>query len=319
MIHVPLITPFGPDGQVDTAALERLAHKVLDDGAAGLVALGTTGEPAALDDEERAEVAAVAGRVCREHGAFLTVGIGAAGTRRAARELDALATLAVLPDAALVTVPSFVRPGEVGVLAHFRSLAATTPVPLLAYHVPYRTAQPLSARTLLSLAAIPGVAGMKYAPGALDADTTSLLSALPPGEARDPHARGVFGRDDGFTVLAGDDALAPALLALGAHGGILASAHVATRHWARLAAAPTAPVARPLGHRLAALATALFSEPNPTVLKAVLHAQNRIATPDVRLPLLPASTASRDAALAALTALDDLDVFAAVSRGLTPA
>ncbi|MEE4545749.1 dihydrodipicolinate synthase family protein [Streptomyces sp. V4-01] len=316
MIHVPLITPFAPDGRLDTTALGRLAHELLDDGATGLVALGTTGEPAALDDDERAEVAAVVGRACRERGAFFTVGVGAAGTRRAAAELHALAALPVPPDAALVTVPSFVRPGEAGVLAHFRSLAATTSLPLLAYHVPYRTAQPLSAETLLALAAIPGVTGMKYAPGALDADTTALLSALPDIAARKPDAPGVFGQHDPFTVLAGDDVLAPALFALGAQGGILASGHLATRHWVRLAAAPTAPDAGILGHRLAALATALFSEPNPAVLKAVLHAQHRIPTPDVRLPLLPAASKNRDAALAALA---DLDVLPSAPSGVTPA
>jgi 4-hydroxy-tetrahydrodipicolinate synthase len=288
----------------------------------------------------------VTGRVCREHGASFTVGVFAAGTRRAVRELEALAALPVPPDAALVTVPPFVRPGEAGVLAHFRTLVAATSIPLLAYHVPHRTAQPLGAETLLALAAIPGVAGMKYAPGVLDADTAALLGAPAPaagedgldrdagvgghdrsgagaggalaraagdrtavevGAAQDPGDRGVFGRPGRFTVLAGDDALAPALLALGAHGGILASAHLATRQWVRLAADPLAPHARTLGHRLAGLANAVFSEPNPTVLKAVLHAQGRIPTPDVRLPLLPATAAGRDATLTALSALAALD------------
>lgn len=86
-------------------------------------------------------------------------------------------------------------------------------------------------------------------------------------------------------MLAGDDAFAPALFALGAQGGILASAHLVTGRWAELAETGD----RALGHRLSALAAAVFSEPNPAVVKAVLHAQGRIPTPDVRLPLLPAS------------------------------
>lgn len=295
MIHVPLITPFDAHGQVDAGALEALAHELLAQGAAGLVALGTTGEPAALDDEERALVCAVAGRVCRAHGARFTVGVGATGTRRAARELAALAGLPQPPDAALVSVPPFVRPGEAGVLAHFRALAAESPVPLLVYHVPQRTGQPLSAAALLALADVPGVVGVKYAAPVIDAEGVALLAAVREGagEGVRPGAAGAFG--GGFAVLAGDDVLAPALLALGARGAIAASAHVATSQWVALAAGRGHG-----GHALSTLAAALFREPNPAVIKAVLHASGRIPTPDVRLPLLPASAVAREAALAAL-------------------
>lgn len=307
MIHVPMITPFGPDGRVDAAALERLAHEVLDGGARGLVALGTTGEPASLDDAERTEVATVVGRACAERGARFTVGAGAGGTDRAARELAALAALPVRPDAALVTAPAFTRPGEAGALAHFRALAAASPVPLVAYHIPHRTGQELGVDALRDLAAIPGVTAMKYATGALDAAAVTLLADPPPD----------------FDLLSGDDVVAPAFLALGAPGAILATAHLATAQWCALAAAeagtgegtaaPGAPAegggtgaagARALGLRLAALATALFREPNPAVIKAVLHARGRIPTPDVRLPLLPASPQARDAALAALARVE---------------
>ncbi|WP_328915163.1 MULTISPECIES: dihydrodipicolinate synthase family protein [unclassified Streptomyces] len=269
MILVPLITPFGPDGQVALDALEELAREVLRDGAAGLVALGTTGEAAALDTEERAAVIAAVGRACRERGARFVVGVGAGDTRRAAADLAALATLPDVPDAALVTVPSFTRPGEAGVLAHFRALATSSPVPLLVYHIPVRTGQQLTARALRELAGIDGVTGVKYAAGGIDAGAVALLGERP----------------EGFEVLAGDDAFAPALFALGAQGGILASAHLVTGRWAELAETGD----RALGHRLSALAAAVFSEPNPAVVKAVLHAQGRIPTPDVRLPLLPAS------------------------------
>ncbi|WP_225848028.1 dihydrodipicolinate synthase family protein [Streptomyces sp. HPF1205] len=300
MIHVPLITPFGSDGRVAAAALEDLAHEVLADGAGGLVALGTTGEPAALDDGERAEVAAVVGRVCDERGARFVVGVGASGTRRAAAGLAALAALPVVPDAALVTVPSFLRPGEAGVVAHFRELAAASPVPLLVYHVPYRTAQPLSAAALAELAGIPGVAGVKYATGRVDGQTVELMGALP----------------DGFEVLAGDDVLAPALFALGAHGAVLASAHLATAAWAHLASGGgTGPDRAALGHRLAALAAAVFREPNPAVVKAVLHAQGRIPTPDVRLPLLPASREAFEDALGALDTLAGPDAYEGARAG----
>ncbi len=101
-------------------------------------------------------------------------------------------------------------------------------------------------------------------------------------------------------MLGGDDAFISPLLALGAHGGILASAHVATAEFVALVDAWHAGAterARALGHRLAALSGALFAAPNPTVVKGVLHAQGRIPTAGVRLPLLPAADGTVRAAL----------------------
>ncbi|NUS10601.1 MAG: 4-hydroxy-tetrahydrodipicolinate synthase [Streptomyces sp.] len=267
-LYVPLVTPFAADGGVAYDALEALARQLLADGAAGLVALGTTGEPESLDAAERAAVTELVGRVCREAGARFVAGIGHGG-RDGGTEPGAWP---VVPDALLATVPAFVRPGEAGVVAHFTRLAERSAVPLLVYHVPYRTGQPLTARALRELAAVPGVAGVKYAVGGIDAETVDLLGDRPAG----------------FEVLAGDDVFAPALLALGATGVIAASAHLDTAAWAELAATGD----RVLGHRLAARAAALFREPNPTVIKAALHAQGRIPTPGVRLPLLPAGADS---------------------------
>ncbi|KJY44485.1 dihydrodipicolinate synthase [Streptomyces sp. NRRL S-444] len=291
-IHVPLVTPFTRAGDVAADALEALAHAVLDEGATGIVALGTTGEPAALDEAERDLVTDVCARVCRERGAMLTVGAGASGTRAAEATL---ARLARWPEvrAALVTVPSFVRPAAAGVLAHFARLAEVSPVPLVVYHIPYRTGQPLDVAALRALGELPGVAGMKYAGGGIGEEAVALLGRPPAG----------------FSVLAGDDVYLSPLLALGATGGILASAHVATARYTELMAAWRAgdvPRARALGHGLARLSAALFAEPNPAVVKAVLHARGRIPTPDVRLPLLPAGEEAVAAALVQLTELTRL-------------
>ncbi|MYT23531.1 4-hydroxy-tetrahydrodipicolinate synthase, partial [Streptomyces sp. SID7760] len=120
-IHVPLVTPFDSAGDVAADSLEALAHQVLDEGATGIVALGTTGEPAALDEAERDLVTGVCARVCRERGAMLTVGAGGSDTRATG---EALGRLARWPEvgAAMVTPPPFVRPGAAGVLAHFARL-----------------------------------------------------------------------------------------------------------------------------------------------------------------------------------------------------
>ncbi|WP_327046053.1 dihydrodipicolinate synthase family protein [Microbispora sp. NBC_01189] len=267
-LYVPLITPFDAEGAVALTALEALAHDVLDAGATGVVALGTTAEPASLTDGERRAVVDVVAGVCRARSAELLVGANTA---------EALTALRRRPEvtAALTLVPPFVRPGEAGVVAHFAALTAASPVPLVVYHVPYRTGQHLSAAAIRRLAGLPGVAGMKYAAGGIDAETVELLA--------DPPA--------GFAVLGGDDVVISPLLALGAHGGILASAHLGTARFADLITlwrSGDAAGARALGHRLAALSAALFAEPNPAVVKAVLHARGRVPAPCVRLPLLPA-------------------------------
>lgn len=268
-LYIPLITPFEASGEVALGALEVLARRLLADGATGLVALGTTGEPGALTDAEKRAVIEVAARVCRERSAPLVVG---AATAEALRQLGDHPEVV----AALTVVPPFVRPGEEGVLAYFAHLAEVSPVPLIAYDIPHRTGQYLPAGALRRLAAIPGIAGLKYSPGGINDDTIDLLA--------DPPA--------GFAILGGDDPYISPLLALGAHGGILASALVATADFARLITAWRAGdvlEARTLGHRLALLSLRLFAEPNPIGIKAVLHAQGSIPTSAVRLPLLAVS------------------------------
>jgi 4-hydroxy-tetrahydrodipicolinate synthase len=276
-VYVPLITPFDATGAVALAALEALAHEVLDAGASGIVALGTTAEPTSLNAAEQRGVVDVIARVCRERSAQLLVG---ASTVEAVKALRGRSEVT----AALSLVPPFLRPGEAGVIAHFAALAAAGPVPLVIYHVPYRTGQDLSADAVRRLADLAGVVGIKYAVGGIDTDTVELL-ADPPAD---------------FAVLGGDDAFISPLLALGAHGGILASAHLATARFVELVDAwhvGSAARARTLGHRLAAVSSAMFAEPNPTVIKAVLHAQGRIPTATVRLPLLPAGPGTVRAAL----------------------
>ncbi len=288
-LFVPLITPFTADGELAAGPLEALAHRVLDAGAAGLVALGTTAETPTLTSAERTAVLDVCAAACRDRGAPLIAGAGSNDTAASAR---ALAELARWPEvtAALSVVPYYSRPGEAGVLAHFSRLAAASPVPLVLYHIPYRTGQPVSWQAISQLGQLPGIAGVKHAAGGIDADTVQLMAARPAG----------------FSVLAGDDLFAPALLALGADGAIQASANVATGQFAAHVAAWLAgdlPAARALGHRLSRLCAALFAEPNPTVIKAVLHAAGQIPSPLVRLPLLPASAAATDAALSLLADL----------------
>lgn len=282
-VFVPLVTPFASDGSLAIGALQDLAHQVLDDGAAGIVALGTTAETATLDAAERRQVVDLCAKVCQEHEAVLLVGAGGNSTEASRAELAELANWPRI-GGALAAVPAYSRPGERGVVEHFRNLARQSPVPVVVYHIPYRTAQHLGSAALLEIAALPNVSGIKLATGGVDQQTIDLLGSCPPD----------------FAVLAGDDVYLSPMLALGARGGILASAQLATRRFADLVAAwhqGDLATARPLGHELARLSSAAFAEPNPTVIKGVLHALGRIPAARVRLPLLPAREESVRAVL----------------------
>ncbi|GGK33098.1 4-hydroxy-tetrahydrodipicolinate synthase [Nocardia camponoti] len=281
-LYVPLITPFTETGALDTASLEAHARRMLDSGAAGLVALGTTGEPATLTAAERAEVRTICAEICAERHAQLIVGAGGNAT---AQSISDIAALSPSVSAVLAVVPYYTRPSEEGVIAHFENLATASEFPLIVYHVPHRTGLTLSGTTLRTIAEIPNVVGFKHAVGGIDNATVELMAAQTSAQ-----------------VLSGDDRFIAPLLALGAQGAIAAVANLAPATYATMINAWLTgdfATGRALHHQLDPLAKAAFAEPNPTVIKAVLAARNEIATPHVRLPLLPASAeAARTARLA---------------------
>lgn len=284
-LWIPLITPFTVRGDVDLVALRSVATDVLHDGADGLVALGTTGEPTALDADERDAVVAVCAEVAAEHGAGLIVGAGTNDTRTTVARHQALAAVPGVT-ASLAVVPYYVRPSEGAVVTHLQYVAARSPVPVVAYNIPVRTGRGLGVGALLELAATPNVVGVKQAVSGVDLDTVDLLARAPAD----------------FAVLAGEDPYLWPLLRLGAAGSVTASAHLATAAFAALvsdARNGRADAARRGAAALLPLITALLAEPNPAVIKAVLHARGRIATPDVRMPLGPAT---RDATARACAA-----------------
>lgn len=266
-ILVPLITPFTDDDE-----LERHAQTVIDDGASGIVALGTTGEASSLNPDERSQVVDVCASVCRQRSVPLIVGAGSNNTRSTLTELETLAATAEV-DAALTVVPYYVRPSEDGVVAHFEFLADRSPIPLILYNVPYRTGQALGADAILRLVEHPNIVGIKQAVGAVDYDTARLIAARP----------------EQFSILAGEDALVSPLLAMGADGAILGTANVLTREFAALYdlwRAGHVERAQDVGDNLAEPALALMAAPNPVTIKSELHDLRRIGTPNVRLPLL---------------------------------
>lgn len=284
-VYVPVVTPFDGSGAVDVKALEDLAAACLTAGAAGIVALATTGEATSLDAGEQAAAVAACARACATFDASLIVGAGTNDTRTTIARHEALADVPNVA-ASLAVVPYYVRPSEAAIVAHFRSVAAASPVPVIIYNIPYRTGRGLGAGSLLELAATDNIIGVKQAVGSIDADTLTVLADQPPG----------------FSVLAGDDPFLFPLCLMGATGAIAASAHISTERFVAMidhALAGAVEEGRKLAEALLPLTLALFAEPSPAVIKGVLHAEGRIPTPDVRMPLANASPGAVEVALRA--------------------
>lgn len=266
-VWLPLVTPF-VDGKVDLASYRRLVERYIAEGVSGLFPLGTTGESPTLDDDEMDMIVAetvgvAAGRVP------VFVGIGGNATSKVLKTLKRLERHAF---AGIVSVcPYYNRPTQDGLRRHFTAIAEATDRPVLIYNIPYRTSVNLQNETLLALARLPNIVGVKDSAGSI-AQSLDLLATRP----------------DGFSVLTGEDALFFTMLANGADGGILAAAHLATGRFveiARLFAANDHRGARALWAPLATFIPKLFQEANPMPIKHCLWRQGLIASPECRLPL----------------------------------
>jgi 4-hydroxy-tetrahydrodipicolinate synthase len=287
-VWIPLITPFTVDGSVDVGAIERLCSEYLDAGVSGIVALGTTGEPTALDESEKHAVVDTCARVCAARGVPMIIGTGTNATSTTIAATRAIAGVPALA-AALVVVPYYVRPSEAGIIEHFKAVAAESPVPIVIYNIPYRTGRLLGSAALLELAATDNIVGVKQSVGAIDVDTLTVIRDAPRG----------------FHVLSGEDPLLYPLVLMGAYGGITASAHVCTSRFVEMVECGLAGKlddGRAHAEALLGVVQAGFVEPNPAVFKGVLHAQGRIASAALRLPMTAAAPASVEACLAAISA-----------------
>jgi len=285
-VWVPLITPFDAAGAVDLAAVKRLCEEYLTAGAAGIVACGTTGEPSSLDSGEKQAVLETISRVCTARGARIIVGTGTYDTRTTIAATQAAADLPGTVGA-LVVVPYYVRPSEAGIVEHYKAVAAASSIPIVLYNIPARSGRGLGTASLLELANTPNIAGVKQAVGSLDHSTLEVLAESPAG----------------FSVLGGDDSFHFPTVCMGGVGAICASAHVATERWVAMIECGLAGKledGRVHAEALLPIVAAGFAEPNPAVFKGALHAQGRIASPNVRLPQMNASPASVDALLAAI-------------------
>ncbi len=276
-LSAALVTPMHPDGSLDLASLRQHAGRLVEEGVDVLMPCGTTGESATLDEDEQRRVIATcieaaAGRVPVFAGAGSNSTARSRSLARAAREEGASGLL-------LVT-PYYNRPSQEGLYRHFAEVTeAGGGLPVVLYNVPNRTGVNLLPETVFRLAELPGVIGVKEASGDLD----QIMSLI-------------LGRPEGFLVLAGDDAIALAVMALGGDGVVSV---VANQVPARMKAFVTAALAgriveaRKAHYALLPLMRANFVETNPVPVKTALHLMGRME-PHVRGPLAPLAPASLD-------------------------
>ena len=264
---VALITPMHEDGSVDEDSLRRLVDFHVEQGTSAIVAVGTTGESATLDEDEhcaviRLVVGFAAGRIP------VIAGTGANSTTEAI-SLTRCASQAGA-DAALLVTPYYNKPTQEGLYLHHKAVAEAVDIPQILYNVPGRTACDMLPETVARLAQIPNIVGIKEATGDLE-----RLARL----------RELCG--DGFDLFSGDDSTACEFMLNGGHGDISVTANVAPGLMRQMCAAALAgrrDEALAINARLEPLHRDLFVESNPIPVKWAV-AQMGLSPQGIRLPL----------------------------------
>ncbi|MBI4290149.1 MAG: 4-hydroxy-tetrahydrodipicolinate synthase [Betaproteobacteria bacterium] len=268
---VAIVTPMHDDGGLDLARFKALIDWHIAEGTDGIVVVGTTGESPTVDFDEHKDLI----RVAVEHAAGRIPVIAGTGANSTAEAIE-LAESAKKSgaNASLSVVPYYNKPTQEGLYRHFRTIAEAVNMPHIVYNVPGRTVADISNETVLRLAQIPNITGLKDATGNLERGA-DLLRKVPKG----------------FAVFSGDDATGLPLMLLGAHGVISVTANVAPRLMHEMCAAALAGElrsAREAHFRLMPLHQKLFVEANPIPVKWAA-AQMGLIGMGVRLPLTPLS------------------------------
>jgi 4-hydroxy-tetrahydrodipicolinate synthase len=284
-----MCTPFTEDGQVDYAAAQRLARLLVADGSDGMVVAGTTGESPTLTDGEKIDLLRAVKEAIPGHS--VVVGTGGNDTRHSL-ELSERAVHAGA-DALLVVVPYYNKPTQEGMYQHFKAVAGVGPV--IMYNIQSRTGTNMTAQTTLRCAAEPSVIGVKEASGNIE--QMGLICAAAP---------------DGFRVWSGDDGFTLPLLAVGGHGVIAVTSHLAGTAFKAMIESylegRTEAASRIHQRLLPLIGTLMTAASNPIPIKTAL---NRLGFPagPFRLPLTSMDDAAAEKVMAAVRAAGDLVTF----------
>ena len=272
---VALVTPMQPDGSVDYDALRRLIDWHIAEGTDCVGVVGTTGESPTVSVEEHCEII----RVAVEHAkGRVPVMAGAGGnSTQEAIELSRYAKK-VGADCTLSVVPYYNKPSQEGIYQHFRTIAETVDIPMVLYNVPGRTVADMQVDTVLRLAQVPGIVGIKEATGEIDR-AAWLIKQAPKG----------------FSIYSGDDSTAIALMLLGGHGNVSVTANVAPRAMHELCMAAIEGRVREASAihlKLLPLHKNLFLEPSPAPTNWAM-AKLGLCGEALRLPITPLTAAGQ--------------------------
>jgi 4-hydroxy-tetrahydrodipicolinate synthase len=279
---VALVTPMHEDGSVDYDQLRQLIDWHIAEGTNCICVVGTTGESPTVSVEEHCEIIRVSVQHARGRVPIMA-GAGANATSEAI-ELTRFAKQ-VGADCTLQVVPYYNRPSQEGIYRHFRAVAEAVDLPVVLYNVPSRTVADMQPDTVLRLAQVPGIIGIKEASGNIER-AAWLIKQAPPS----------------FSIYSGDDGTAVALMLLGGHGNVSVTANVAPRQMHELCmAAIQGDVKRAaaLHLQLLPLHRHLFCEPSPAPAKWALQQLGRCRS-TVRLPITELTEAGQSAVASAL-------------------
>ncbi|MES2025100.1 MAG: 4-hydroxy-tetrahydrodipicolinate synthase [Pseudomonadota bacterium] len=279
---VAIVTPMHADGSLDLPGLRKLIDWHIAEGTDGIVIVGTTGESPTVSVDEHCELI----RVAVEHTAKRIPVIAGTGGNSTSEAIE-LTQFAkdVGADASLLVVPYYNRPTQEGMYQHFKKIVEAVDLPAILYNVPGRTVADMSNETILRLAQIPGVIGVKDATANISRGI-DLLRLAPKG----------------FLVYSGDDATAMALMFCGAKGNISVTANIAPRAMHQLCdAAMNQRVAEAveINNKVSPLHNKLFVEPNPVPVKWAMAEIGLIPT-GMRLPIVPLAAEYHDVVRAAM-------------------
>ena len=274
---VALVTPMLADDSVDYDALRKLIDWHIDQGTDCIVVVGTTGESPTVSVEEHCEIIRVsvtqaAGRVP------IMAGCGANSTKEAIELAQFAKTVGA--NCQLQVVPYYNKPTQEGQYLHFKAIAEAVDLPVVLYNVPGRSVADLAHDTVMRLAQVPGIIGIKEATGNIER-AQWLIKEAPKG----------------FSIYSGDDPTAVALMLCGGHGNVSVTANVAPRLMHELCMAAIAgdtKKAMEIQLKLLPLHKALFVESNPIPVKWAVSRMG-LCSEAIRLPLTPLTSANRPA------------------------
>lgn len=280
-----LVTPFNADGKLDESTLRRLVKRQIDAGITFLVPCGTTGESPTLSHAEKLRVV----QITIEEAAGRVPVVGGAGGYDTAEVIGLAQEYAGLGvDGILSVTPYYNKPSQAGLIAHYHAVAEAVKLPIILYSVQPRTNVNIEVPTLLELAHVPNIIGIKEASGNIG-QIASIIHRAP----------------SDFLVLSGDDAITLPLIALGGHGIISVASNEIPGEMTKLARSAYEgdwETARALHNRFLPLMEINFCEPNPQPVKAAMEMMGLLEA-HVRLPLIPVSSTNRDRIAAVMEAV----------------